>query len=80
MLFNKPLASIDEQDIQSLVLDQVPESKTIDYKQGLPGDEQERVPIVIMGRVLTVRKPTIRFFALSLPTYDESRIGTAELN
>ena len=41
MLFNKPLASIDEQDIQSLVLDQVPESKTIDYKQGLPGDEKE---------------------------------------
>ncbi len=38
MLFNKPLAEIDESDLQTLVDNQVPEGKTIEYKSILPGN------------------------------------------
>ena len=37
MLFNKPLAEIEESDLQVLIDDQVAERKTIEYKQALPG-------------------------------------------
>jgi len=36
-LNNKPLDSIDEGDLQSLIDNEVPEDKTLDYKQSLPG-------------------------------------------
>ena len=36
-LSNKPLESLEKSDLQSLVENQVPEGKTIDYKQALPG-------------------------------------------
>lgn len=38
MLFNKPLAEIDESELQTLVDNQVPEGKTIEYKSSLPGN------------------------------------------
>ena len=37
-LSNKPLESLEKSDLQSLVENQVPEGKTIDYKQALPGN------------------------------------------
>ena len=36
MLFNKPLAEIKESDLQTLIDNQVPEGKTIEYKSILP--------------------------------------------
>ncbi len=45
MLFNKPLAEINESDLQALIDNQVPEGKTIEYKSILPsnadGDKKE---------------------------------------
>src|SRR2546421_5727868 len=45
MLFNKPLAEIKESDLQTLIDNQVPEGKTIEYKSILPsnadGDKKE---------------------------------------
>src|SRR2546421_6869894 len=38
MLFNKPLAEIKESDLQTLIDNQVPEGKTIEYKSILPGN------------------------------------------
>ncbi len=37
-LDGKPLEAIEEQDLQALVDDEVPESRTIDYKKDLPGN------------------------------------------
>ena len=37
-LGNKPLESIEKSGLQSLVENQVPEGKTIEYKQALPGN------------------------------------------
>lgn len=36
-LSNKPLESITEADLQALLIDEVPEGKTLEYKQELPG-------------------------------------------
>src|SRR5439155_8476554 len=45
MLFNKPLADIEESDLQVLIDNQVSERKTIEYKEALPsnadGDKKE---------------------------------------
>lgn len=38
MALNKPLETITETDLQSLVDNQVPEGKTIEYKESLPGN------------------------------------------
>lgn len=38
MLFNKPLAEIDESDLHVLIDDKVAERKTIEYKRDLPGN------------------------------------------
>jgi predicted HTH transcriptional regulator len=38
MALNKPLESIDEGDLQELIDNQVPEGKTIEYKEALPGN------------------------------------------
>lgn len=37
-MINKPFDLIDKSDIESLTLNQVPESRTLDYKEKLPGD------------------------------------------
>jgi len=37
MALNKPITSIEESDLQALVAAQLPELKTIEYKQALPG-------------------------------------------
>lgn len=37
-LHNKPLEAIEESDLQALADDQVPESRTVDYKEHLPDD------------------------------------------
>ncbi len=39
---NKPLESISEADLQTLLLDEVPEGKTLEYKQELPGGSDEQ--------------------------------------
>lgn len=36
--FSKPLESLEESDLQTLLDDEVPEGKTIDYKEALPGN------------------------------------------
>src|SRR6266566_793857 len=38
MAVNKPLDSIEESDLQQLIDNQVPEGKTIEYKDVLPGN------------------------------------------
>ncbi len=38
MALNKPLDSIEEGDLQELIDNQVPEGKTIEYKEALPGN------------------------------------------
>src|SRR6266487_2529562 len=38
MALNKPLDSIEEGDLQELIDNQVPEGKTIEYKEVLPGN------------------------------------------
>jgi predicted HTH transcriptional regulator len=38
MVLNKPLEAIEENDLQALVDNQVAESKTIEYKESLPGN------------------------------------------
>ncbi len=37
-LYNKEIESISEQDLQSLVEDEVPENKNMEYKMSLPGN------------------------------------------
>lgn len=38
MALNKPLESIDEGDLQELIDNQIPEGKSIEYKEALPGN------------------------------------------
>lgn len=43
-MLDKPVHQLEEKDIVQVVVDQVPEGKTLDYKQALPGNEaKERV-------------------------------------
>ena len=41
MSLEKPLESITEADLQSLVADKIPEGKTIEYKRSLPDSTYE---------------------------------------
>jgi hypothetical protein len=41
MSLNKPLDSIDENDLQDLIDHEVPEGKTIEYKKSLPGNKDK---------------------------------------
>lgn len=38
MALNRPLDSVEESDLQELIDNQVPEGKTIEYKEALPGN------------------------------------------
>jgi hypothetical protein len=60
MVFDKPLESINEEDLQSLIESQKAEQKTVEYKRILPGnaDSEKKSSLLIYHPSLILLEET----------------------